>query len=114
MKNQHCQRLEHIAFLDDYVCHLSAVLGPPQVKSSNGQILTGWAFEFPFGERHWALTHVSDEPVANGVHCLQCEPVCWSVLGQTRDTATLRHLARYLMDGDDFYQDEQLVAGSDG
>lgn len=107
-------RLEHVAFLDACVCILAKVLGPPQVRLQDGQILTAWAFEFPLGERHWALSHVSDEPVANGAYCVREEEVCWAIFGETLDTATLHHLVRYLLDGADFYKDDQLVTGSDG
>jgi hypothetical protein len=103
--------LRHVANLDAHVCNLIYVLGDPQVVSRGGRLLTGWVFGYPDCNQHWAVTHLSDEPVTYDGTCARHEELCWALLGQTDDRHVIHDVVSYLYDGHEFDQQEAPLVG---
>ncbi len=102
---QHGIGVEFVAKLDAHVCELAKVLGDPQVKPHGDKLLTGWAFEYPHGRRHWIVSHESEQPVFKDGGCNQHEVLTWDIYGETEDLEVIQGLCSYLIDGRDFYVD---------
>ncbi|MCA9231912.1 MAG: hypothetical protein KDA57_14785 [Planctomycetales bacterium] len=98
-------RVEFVAKLDAHVCELADLLGEPQVKARGEKLVTGWAFEYPQGKRHWIVSHESELPVFKDGGCTQHEMLTWQIFGETEDLETIRDLCSYLTDGGALYID---------
>lgn len=97
--------VEFVAKIDAHVCELVKVLGDPQVRPRGDKLLTGWAFEYPQGQRHWMVSHESEQPVFVNGGCNQHEVLTWNIYGETDESKVINDLGSYLFGGNDFYDD---------
>jgi hypothetical protein len=93
--------LTHVIGLDAHACALIKVLGEPEVKLRGDKVITGWAFEYPPGDRHWAVVHESEHPVVEDGKCVKHEILRWIVSGETDEYALWEDVAKYLLGGRD-------------